>query len=132
MRFLRNHMSVIVDIINNNTVLQCYLLWIFVSIRTLPPHLKNIIPSFAKSPLKSTNYINPLFRRFTFPPKKKLFKSPSLLFRFSIVCQEVLYLSSFFCSDELCLLKLKQVIASWIWNLIVFLGVLFHISAIMR
>ena len=47
---------IIVNIISNNTVLQCYLLWIFVSIRLLqlivcigistPSHLKNIIPSF--------------------------------------------------------------------------------------
>ena len=28
-------MSIIVNIISNNTVLQCYLLWIFVSIRKL-------------------------------------------------------------------------------------------------
>ena len=49
-----------------------HLLWIFVSIRRLlqlivcigistvpPPYLKNITPSFAKSPLKSENYPRP-------------------------------------------------------------------------
>ena len=67
LRFLRNYVSIIVNIISNNTALQCYLLWIFVSIRRLlqlivcigvstPPHLKNMTPSFAKSPLKSANY----------------------------------------------------------------------------
>ena len=72
-------MSIIVTIISNITVLQCYLLWIFVSIRRLlqlivcivvpaPPHLKNMTPSFAKSPFKSANYPRPLFRRFTTPP----------------------------------------------------------------
>ena len=35
LRFLRNYVSIIVNIISNNTVLQCYLLWIFVSIRRL-------------------------------------------------------------------------------------------------
>ena len=33
-----NYVSVIVIIISNNTVLECYLLWIFVSIRRLQPH----------------------------------------------------------------------------------------------
>ena len=71
----RNFVSIIVNVISNNTVLQCYLLWIFVSIRRLLqlivcigvptashlPHLKNITPSFAKSPLKSANYPKPPF-----------------------------------------------------------------------
>ena len=35
LRFLRNYVSIIVNIISNNTVLQCHLLWIFVSIRRL-------------------------------------------------------------------------------------------------
>ena len=35
MRFLRNYVSIIVGLISNNTVLQCCLLWIFVSIRRL-------------------------------------------------------------------------------------------------
>ena len=72
LRFLRNYVSIMVNIISNNTVLQCYLLWIFVSIRRLlqlivcigvstPPHLKNTTPSFAKSPLKSANYPSPSF-----------------------------------------------------------------------
>ena len=53
-------LSIIVNIISNNTVLQCYLFWIFVSVRRLlqlivcigvstPLHLKNTTPSFAKS-----------------------------------------------------------------------------------
>ena len=74
LKFLRNYVSIIINIISNNTVLQCYLLWIFVSIRRLlqlivyivvstapTSHLKNITPSFAKSPLKSANYPKPPF-----------------------------------------------------------------------
>ena len=68
LRFSRNYVSIIVNIISNNTVL-CYFLWIFVSIRRLlqlivcmgvstPPLLKNMTTSFAKSPLKSSkNFI---------------------------------------------------------------------------
>ena len=77
LKFLRNYVSIIVNIIGNNTVLQCYLLWIFVSIRRVlqlivcigvsTPHLKNVTPSFAKSPLKSAKYPSPLFRGFTSP-----------------------------------------------------------------
>ena len=73
-------MSILVNIISNNTVLQCCLLWIFVSIRRVqlimciavsaPPYLKNMTCSFANSPSKSANYPNPLFRRFPPPPKK--------------------------------------------------------------
>ena len=76
LRFLRNYVSIIVNIISNNTVLQCYLLWIFVSIRRLlqlivcigvstPPHLKNMTPSFAKPHLNLQTIQQPLFRRFT-------------------------------------------------------------------
>ena len=79
----RNYVSIIVNIISSNTVLQCYLLWIFVLIRRLlqlivyigvattppPPHLKNITPSFAKSPLKSANYPKHPFLSI-YPPKK--------------------------------------------------------------
>ena len=72
LRFLRNYVSIIVNIISNNTVLQCYLLWIFVSIRRLlqlivcigvstPPRLKNMALSFAKFPLKFANYPSPPF-----------------------------------------------------------------------
>ena len=81
-RFLRNYVSIIVNIISNKTVLQCYLLWIFVLIRrilqlivyigvsTTPhPHLKNITHSFAKSPLKSANYPKHPFSAMH-PPKK--------------------------------------------------------------
>ena len=90
LRFLRNYVSIIVNIISNNTVLQCYLLWIFVSIRRLLqlivcigvstlPYLKNMTPSFTKSPLKSANYPSPLFTRFTpspIPPQKFFFMHP--------------------------------------------------------
>ena len=76
LRFLRNCVSIIVNIISNNTVLQCCLLWIFMSIRrflqlivcngvSIPsPHLKNITLFFflfAKSPLKDANCPNPPF-----------------------------------------------------------------------
>ena len=70
LRFQRNYVSIIVKIIGNNTVLQCCLLWLFVSIRRVlqvivcigvstPPHLKNIILSFTMSPLKSANCPSP-------------------------------------------------------------------------
>ena len=73
LKFLRNYVSIIINIISNNTVLQCYLLWIFVSIRRLlqiivcigvstapsTPHLKNITPSFAIFPYKSAKYTKP-------------------------------------------------------------------------
>ena len=81
----RNYVSIIVTIISNITVLQCYLLWIFVSIRRLlqlivyivvstapASHLKNITPSIAKSPLKSANYPKPPFQAIH-PPQKKIF-----------------------------------------------------------
>ena len=76
LRFFRNYASTIVNIISNNTVLQCCLLWIFMSIRrflqlivcngvSIPsPHLKNITLFFflfAKSPLKYANCPNPPF-----------------------------------------------------------------------
>ena len=35
LRFLRNYVWIIVNIVSNNTVLMCYLLWIFVPIRRL-------------------------------------------------------------------------------------------------
>ena len=90
LRFLRNYVSIIVNIsnISNNTVLKYYLLWIFASIRRLfqlvvcigvsaPPHLKKMTPSFANFPLKSVNYRSPLFRRFT-PPSQIIFCSCTL------------------------------------------------------
>ena len=78
-RFLRNYVSILVNIISNNAVLQCYLLWIFVLIRRLlqlivcigvstPPHLKNTTPSFTKSSLKSANYPSPSFLGDSPPP----------------------------------------------------------------
>ena len=78
-RFLRNYVSILVNIISNNAVLQCYLLWIFVLIRRLlqlkvcigvstPPHLKNTTPSFTKSSLKSENYPSPSFLGDSPPP----------------------------------------------------------------
>ena len=76
--------SIIVTIISNITVLQCYLLWIFVSIRRLlqlivcigvstPPHLKNTTAYFAKSPLKSKNEV---IHPPPPPPKKNISPSP--------------------------------------------------------
>ena len=86
-RFLRNYVSIIVNIISNNTVLQCYLLWIFVSVRRLlqlivcigmsSPTLSKTSPLlfffFAKSPLKSANYPSLNFWAIypDLPPKKK-------------------------------------------------------------
>ena len=87
--FLRNCVSIIVNIISNNTVLPCYLLWIFVSVRRLlqlivwigvsiPPHVKNMTLSFAKSPLKSANYPSPFFlgNSHHHPQKMFLFMHP--------------------------------------------------------
>ena len=87
LRFLRNYVSVIVNIISNNTVLQCYLLWIFVSIRRLlqvkvcigvstTPHVKNMTLSFAKFPLKSANYSNRAFLGDSPLPRKIFFHAP--------------------------------------------------------
>ena len=89
LRFLINYVSIIVNIISNNTVLQCYLLWIFVSIRRLlqlivyigvstapSSHLKNITPSFANSPLKSANYPKPPFQAIHRPQKNFFFHAP--------------------------------------------------------
>ena len=76
-----NYVSVIV-ILLVIILLQCYLLWIFASRRRLqvivcievstPLHLKNITPSFAKSPLKSSNYPSPPFQAIHPPSKKEL------------------------------------------------------------
>ena len=84
LRFFRKYVSIIVNIISNNTVLQCYLLWIFVSIRRLlqlivcigvsiPPKRKNTTPSFAKSPRKSANYPSPSFLDNSPPSPKNFF-----------------------------------------------------------
>ena len=35
LEILRKYVSIIVNIISNNTVLQCYLLWIFISVRRI-------------------------------------------------------------------------------------------------
>ena len=67
--FLRNYVSIIVNIISNKTVLQRYLLWIFVSIRRLlqlivyicvstPPHLKNNLnPSTLPTKKKKSDFL---------------------------------------------------------------------------
>ena len=67
-------MPIIVTIISNTTVLQCYFLWIFLSIRRLlelivgigvsalpRPLLKNITPSFLPSPLLNLEPSSPSF-----------------------------------------------------------------------
>ena len=103
----RNFVSIIVNVISNNTVLQCYLLWIFVSIRRLLQLIVCIGVStpvtsktssfpfffFAKPPFKSGNYSSPFFRQFTAPvsPPKNVFfhapSPPSPKFRFLSVLQ---------------------------------------------
>ena len=62
LRFLRNYVSIIVNIISNNTVLQCYLLWIFVSIRRL---LQLIVCIGVSTPLSPQKH-HPFF--FSFLP----------------------------------------------------------------
>ena len=91
LRFLRNYVSIIINIISNNTVLQCYLLLIFVWIR----RLLQIIPCIGSQLLLTSKtwslllpilLLNlqtiqaPLFRRFTplpHPPPKNFFGRPS-------------------------------------------------------
>ena len=77
LRFLRNYVSIIANIISNNTVLQCYLLRIFVPIKrllllivcievsTLPTSKTK--PLLLPSPLLNLQIPPPPFRRFT-PP----------------------------------------------------------------
>ena len=74
----RNYVSIIVTIISNITVLQHYLLWIFVTIRRFlqlivcigvsNPPLKHQPLLFTKLPLKSANYPTPLFQAIL-PPQ---------------------------------------------------------------
>ena len=90
----RNYVSIIVNIISNDTVLQCYLLWIFVSIRrflqlivcigvsTPPPipQLKNIIPSFflfCQAPFQIFKLSKPPFLADSLPTKKNVFSCTS-------------------------------------------------------
>ena len=106
LRSLRNYVSIIVNIISNNTVLQCYFLWIFVSIRRLlqllcigvsnPPHLKNTTFSLAKSHLKSANYPSPSFLGNSPPSPLNFF-----FFIFFSYClsRNTLFIN-LFCSDE--------------------------------
>ena len=54
----RNFVSIIVNVISNNTVLQCYLLWIFVSIRRL---LQLIVCIGVSTPLPPPQKHNPFF-----------------------------------------------------------------------
>ena len=91
-RFLRNYVSIIVNDISNNTVLQCYLLWIFVSIRRLlqiivcigyqPFLTSKTWPLLLPILLLNLQTIQaPLLRRFTPlphpPPPPKFFFDPS-------------------------------------------------------
>ena len=86
----RNYASIIVNIISNNTVLQCFLLWIFLSIRRFlqlivcigvstlspPPTSKTssfLFFFFAKPPLKSANYPSPPFQAIHSPKKTNCF-----------------------------------------------------------
>ena len=82
--FGRNYVPIIVNIISNNSVLQCYLLWIFVSIEgssncqcalgSQPPTSKTsplLFFFFAKPPYKSTNYPSPPFQPIHPPPPPK-------------------------------------------------------------
>ena len=83
LKFLRNYVSIIVNIISNNTVLQCYFLWIFVSIKRLlqlivctgvstpPPTSKTQLLSLPSPLLNLQTTQTPLFRQFPSPPPKK-------------------------------------------------------------
>ena len=74
----KSYVSIIVDIISDNAVLQCYLLWIFVSIRRILQLTVGIgvltpLPSsyflFLPIPFLSLQTIQvPLFRRLAPPP----------------------------------------------------------------
>ena len=54
LRFLRNYVWIIVNIVSNNTVLMCYLLWIFVPIRRL---LQLIVCTGVSTPPHSTQAV---------------------------------------------------------------------------
>ena len=54
LRFLRNYVPIIVNIVSNNTVLMCYLLWIFVPIRRL---LQLIVCTGVSTPPHSTQAV---------------------------------------------------------------------------
>ena len=83
----RNNASIIVTMISNITVLQCYLLWIFVSIRRL---LKLIVCTVVSTPPSETSPLlflpsllwnlqtiqSPFFRQFT--PNILVFHAPPL------------------------------------------------------
>ena len=80
----RNYVSIIVTIISNITVLQHYLLWIFVTIRRFlqlivcigvsNPPLKHQPLLFTKLPLKSAHYPPPsIYWFFMHPPKNRIF-----------------------------------------------------------
>ena len=73
--FLRNYASIIINVISNNTVLQCYLLWIFVSIRRLLQLIVSTTPPPPQpSPLLNLQTIQaPLFTQFTCPLLPKIF-----------------------------------------------------------
>ena len=84
----RKYVSIIVNTIINITVLQCYLLWLFVSIRRLVqliacigvsihplPSQKHHLFFFAKLPLKSANYSSCPFQAIH--PQKLFFSCTS-------------------------------------------------------
>ena len=99
----RNYVSIIVNIISNNTVLQCYLLCIFVSIWRLLQFIVCI--GVSTSPPTSKTSPPLIFYIKTATLWKR---SPaSFLFCLPIVCPEILYLSTLFCSDEYCIFKIK-------------------------
>ena len=106
LRFLRNYVSIIVNIISNNTVLQCYLLWIrrllqliaCIAVST-PPHLKNMTPSFGRFLLKSANYPSPSFLSDSPPlraPKKIVFHAHPPPHEKKLICQWTPIILKFF------------------------------------
>ena len=106
LRFLRNYVSIIVNIISNNTVLQCYLLWIrrllqliaCIAVST-PPHLKNMTPSFGRFLLESANYPSPSFLSDSPPlraPKKIVFHAPPPPHEKKLICQWTPIILKFF------------------------------------
>ena len=98
LRFLRNYVSIIVNIISNNTVLQCYLLWIFVSIRKL---LQLIVCVGVSTPSYLKN-MTPFFKIFLSLTPSHLLKVTKFLveisqFKFLVMTEKNIFIYNFFC-----------------------------------
>ena len=117
-----------------------------------PPHLKNMTSSFAKSPLESANYPSPSFLGKSLPspqhfffsfkncnPPKKVTHFPSFFVFLFFVKKYFIYQLPFALMNNVFPKQNRFLLLSYCWLILillfcvyVFLGVLFHISAIMK